>query len=153
VKNNSINPYEITWENQEEFKELHQTYLLLMGPKTKITPMMLRDAPTEVLPNFTPPDYKTQYVRRYFAQKASDKRSAVVEIDYEQYKRLGKTPFYSTLKVGWKISGSQHDIYEGSVQQDEGVIKYNKTRAEAANKKMPGIIKKLNNPLQFYKPS
>ena len=51
----------------------------------------------------TDDDYDKKYIKRYFARKASDITSLIIEIDIKQFNKNNK--YYNYLSLEWKIAG------------------------------------------------
>jgi len=81
-------------------------------------------------PTLSDKDYEQKIIKRYFARKANDKSSAIIEIDEKQYKKNNK--YYAYVLLDWKIAGI--DISD-----------YNYKQVEEANEKMAGIKLVLAN--------
>jgi hypothetical protein len=89
-------------------------------------------------PNDT--DYKRGYIVRYFIQKSNDTTAPVYEISKDFISEFINSPFYSTKKIDWKISGTDDEIKEA-----------NGNSLRMAAQTFPAIINYLPYLLQFKK--
>ena len=101
-------------------------------------------------PNNT--DYTRGYIRRYFAQKANDKFSPVIEISAETSSRLSSNSLYRTVNLRWRLTGPVKMTFkdDGTIS-DKGVEESNRKAIELASNKMPSLKLYLVHLLQFYK--
>ena len=123
----------------DSYKNLKQVY----GIKSKIRAFV----PT---PNDT--DYTRGYIKRYFAQKANDKFSPVIEISAETSSRLSSNSLYRTTNLRWRLIGPLKMTFkdDGTIS-DKGVEESNRKAIELASNKMPALKLYLVHLLQFYK--
>ena len=104
------------------------------------------------IPNPTDVDYQRGFIRRFFAQKANDKSSAIIEISSDDYNRISRTPVYRTVTIRWRIKGPlQSVIGEGDTIIDKGVSNSNSIAISLVSNDMPNLKLYLPNLLQFYK--
>lgn len=103
-------------------------------------------------PTPTDKDYENGYLYRYFVQKTNDKQAPIFEINQKTYIRLSNVEEYITVALRWRIKGPTQPVYDdvGNIL-DFGVEESNKRVLDLNKKRMPGIIKRLTNYLQFYK--
>ena len=130
------------------------TYINLMGPKTKVSPQMLRYSPTTYTPKLDDEDYARGVFPRFFAMKSNDPNAPIVEITMEAFQGpIKNSPFYKGAVVKWKITGTLEDVYsDDGILQERGVINYNKGSISQAYSRY-GIKVNIRNPLEFYKVS
>lgn len=83
-------------------------------------------------------DYKRGYVVRYFVQKANDTDSPVYEVNSSTFSSYTNTPFYTTVSLDWRLTGSDEQIKESNYQS-----------VKLASKTMKAILFYLPNYLQF----
>ena len=102
----------------------------------------------ELHPRPTQQDYSRGYIMRYFVKKVND--SPIIEVSYQNYETLSKF-LYVMTSLKWEISGTKNDIFINGTIQSNGVYNNNLNSIKNAEKILPGISKKLKNPLQFYK--
>jgi hypothetical protein len=92
------------------------------------------------VPSPTESDFKRGYIIRYFAQKANDESSYVFEVDKDKYAELVTNPFFVTVKLNWRLTGTVEQIRESN---SKSVI--------FATNELKSISLYLPNKLQFYK--
>ena len=85
-------------------------------------------------------DFKKGYITRYFAQKANDESSYIFEIDKDEYSNLVTNPFFLTVKLNWRLTGSIEQVKES-----------NSKSVTFASTTLKSIYLYLPNTLQFYK--
>ena len=91
-------------------------------------------------------DYEIGYIKRYFAQKANDEASPILEISPPSFKKISNSPYYNTTSIRWKISGlleSQGHII--------GVKQANSNSILRGFKDLKKLKNYLLNTQQFYK--
>jgi hypothetical protein len=90
----------------------------------------------------TPNDknYQNGYIVRYFVQKANDTSSPIYELNRNSYNRILDTPFYTTVSLDWRLTGSNEDVK-----------KSNSASIRIASETIPKIQLYLPNLLQFHK--
>jgi len=86
-------------------------------------------------------DYKNGFIVRYFAQKTNDKSGYIYELNETSNLALSFNPFYTTISIRWKISGTDDEIKESNFKS-----------VQIGMKKIPLLIKYLPNYLQFAIP-
>jgi hypothetical protein len=121
------------------YKKLNKVY----GIKSKLS---------AYVPSPKDTDYTKGYIKRYFAQKANDKFSPVIEISSETSSRLTSNSLYRTVNLRWRIRGPLKMMFkdDGSIS-DKGVEESNRKSIELVSKKMPALKLYLVHLLQFYK--
>jgi len=85
-------------------------------------------------------DFKKGYITRYFAQKANDESSYIFEIDKDNYGELITNPFFLTVKLNWRLTGTIEQIRES-----------NSKSVTLASNTLKSISLYLPNKLQFHK--
>lgn len=101
----------------------------------------------------TEEEYNNGYFTRYIAQLKSSVSPYIVEITGDNYAKLIQTEdkfFYNTVEMLWKLTGPLDDIFEDNIRIESGVRDTNLRSLQYAEKKIPGLSKVFNNPLQFY---
>ena len=91
-------------------------------------------------------DYEIGYIKRYFAQKANDEASPILEISSPSFKKISNSPYYNTTSIRWKINGlieSQGHII--------GVKQANSNSILRGCKDLKNLKNYLLNTQQFYK--
>jgi hypothetical protein len=86
-------------------------------------------------------------ISRYFVKKIND--VVITEVNSANYSGLISSNIYNYVMLDWKIRGQKHSTVENGVDSF-GVAEYNTTQIQNADVSLPGISKKLLNPLQFY---
>jgi hypothetical protein len=101
----------------------------------------------------TEEEYNNGYFTRYIAQLKSSISPYIVEITGDNYAKLIQTEdkfFYNTAEMLWKLTGPLDDIFEDNIRIEPGIRDTNLRSLQQAEKKIPGLSKVFNNPLQFY---
>ncbi len=114
-------------------------YRELTADKNDINKLYSNSIKTYV-PSPTDSDFKKGYITRYFAQKANDESSYVLEIDKDEYSNLITNPFYVSVKLNWRIVGTVEQVRES-----------NSKSVLLASKTIKSITLYLPNTFQFYK--
>jgi len=113
-------------------------------------------APTLYKGDFVTPteeEYNNGYFTRYVIQLISSQSPYIVEINKDNYAKLTQTEdkfYYNTVEMLWKLIGPLDDIFENNIRVEAGVRDTNLRSLQEAEKKIPGLTKVFNNPLQFY---
>ncbi len=105
--------------------------------------------PRRFVPRPTEGDYKFGEIVRYFAQQANQSDGEIFEINKSSHTSFKSNPLYSVIKLRWQIAGPRSDSVGGVTIV--GVERANEAARTQAAKKMPGIARKLANPLQLYR--
>lgn len=111
---------------------------------------------TETITAFTPKpndkDYDRGYINRFFVQKTNDKNAPIFEISPKTYLKLSQKPEFNIVNIRWRIKGPLETIYtnEGEII-DFGVRESNRKVILLQKEKLPGLIYRLTNYLQFYR--
>jgi len=93
--------------------------------------------PLDTRPKISSLDIRRGYVKRYFAQMISTKK--IYEIDKEQYDRYSSDTYYVTVQFSWIIDTTDPI---GTGEKNINIINY-------YNNKMPGLSRKLRNPVEY----
>ena len=83
-------------------------------------------------------DYKNGYFIRYFSQKTNDKNGYIYEVDSTTYTKLIENPFYTSVSLRWRISGTNEEIAQSNSKSVSLVAKI-----------IPALPKRLGNLFQF----
>ena len=89
-------------------------------------------------PTPTETDYKRGFITRYFGQKTNDTSGYIYELNESSNMALLLNPFYTTVSIRWRITGTNEEINESN---------YNSVKLGMS--KIPLLIKYLPNYLQF----
>jgi len=88
-------------------------------------------------PEPTDDDYgQKKIIKRYFARKANNDNSQIVEIDEKQYQKISTANYYNYIQLNWMISG-------------EDIAEYNIQQTSDAEEEFVRIEKYLSNPMQL----
>ncbi len=94
-------------------------------------------------------DYRNGQITRYFVKKVNDLK--IIEVSDESFDSCSDF-LYQKVSLIWMLSGPRNSVYFKGILQSTGVSENNTFQLKLIEKTMPGVIDKLNNPLQFYKP-
>ena len=103
--------------------------------------------PLDARPIITEADIRRGSVLRYFAQSVSTRK--IYEIDRVQFNIFKKDPYYVTLQLPWIITGK----LESTVVNNNtvlGVREQNERIVNFYNRTMPGLTRKLRDPLEYF---
>lgn len=104
--------------------------------------------PSTYIPTLTQKEYDEGYIDRYFLGKIN--YFDVIETNLKDY-NISNSSYFIKLKIKWKITGPEFNVYEGRVLQTAGVVNYNKLQIQEAGRKIKNIEVVLNNPKQFWR--
>ena len=93
--------------------------------------------PLEARPTISSLDIRRGYVKRYFTQLNSTRK--IYEIDKDQYAIYTTDPMYTTITLSWIIDAT-NPIDTG--EKNTSITKY-------YDKKIPGLSRKLRNPVEY----
>lgn len=101
-----------------------------------------------------PTDIETEngLMERYFVYKRNESNRIMVEVDSKQIENFDKDNtginqyLYGLVKIPWKLSGPERDIYDGTMIKTPGVIDTNQRIIEKYSKKFPILKQILVNP-------
>jgi len=103
--------------------------------------------PIDTRPRITNEEIRNKFVTRYFVQLISTKK--IYEVDKVQYDFFVNNSYYIVVELPWSIMGNINtEIINGQLQL--GLIDKNYKVVEYYNTKMPGLIRKLRNPLEYF---
>ena len=105
-------------------------------------------------PNITQADVDKGSIKRYFAKQSNHTNGDIVEISEKHYNDLVNAPLYQTAVITWRIKGRLEDIpnmnSEGPKNLYMGVLSSNKLAIQDGERQLPGLDRKLSDPLEFY---
>lgn len=99
-------------------------------------------------PKITQRNIVDGYIIRYFITHISIPR--VIEVDKTQYDIFKTDPLYRTLELKWVIDGFANNTITTNGKTIFGVKHQNETTTKYFDKQMPGLIRVLSNPLEFF---
>ena len=92
------------------------------------------------IPSPTENDYKRGYIKRYFIQKSNDGAGYIYEIDSFGLLNFKISPYFNTIVIPWRISGTKDEISQS-----------NSKSIRIGMKTIPSLHLYLPNTLQFSK--
>lgn len=104
--------------------------------------------PANHVPKIQSSDYEYGYITRYFVSNINYNNA------YETNARdfnVVNTNFYKKLKITWKISGPEFNLYDGKMLLTTGVVDYNILRINEAAQVFSEIYTILDNPRQYWR--
>lgn len=104
--------------------------------------------PATYKPILTQQDYENGYITRFFVGKIN--YFDIFETNNKEY-NLANSIYYNKVKVDWKITGPEFNVYNGKILQTAGVVNYNLLSINEARVYIPNIQLVLNNPKQFWR--
>lgn len=107
--------------------------------QTNLSEYKLPEIITHV-PNPTENDYKRGYIKRYFIQKSNDAAGYIYEIDSFGLLNFKISPYFNTIVIPWRISGTNDEISQS-----------NSKSIKIGMKTIPSLHLYLPNTLQFSK--
>jgi len=141
-----------TW-NEQTSKPLYPLIRLATPVKTyddlRNMTRSTRDAILPIQITITQTDITNGFIQRFFLKKVNE--FIFIEISQSQYNLYGTTiddNLYAVDFCKWYISGPIETTY--TPVKKPGVIELNTNEIQRMERTLPGISKKLNNPLQFY---
>lgn len=108
----------------------------------------MNTTPLSNRPKLTQQDLDIGYVMRYFVQHISTK--AITEIDATQFAKFQTNPRYETLQLEWYVMGLANDKRAKDGKLLYGTKHKNTVTTVFYNERMPGLIRKLRNPLEYF---
>lgn len=99
-------------------------------------------------PKITDTELANGYVTRYFVKYISSNK--IVEVDKTQYGVFKENPSFQTLELKWIIGGTDNDTYTKTGELIEGTKSQNQSIVYVYDRKMPGLIHMLRNPLEYF---
>ena len=104
------------------------------------------------LPMPSPVDYETGFITRYFARQVNNRTASILEISQNTFNKIKNNPFYLTVDLTWKISGSNTDITDSNgIMTYIGISTANSRAIAIAEKTIPSLSKTLINVFQFWR--
>lgn len=110
---------------------------------------------SEYVPTIETEDITRGYVNRYFVRQVNyPSDGEILEVSRNQYNKVKDLPLYRAIELRWKIAGPIENIPVGAVDNPNsvhylGIRDSNKKSLEIAERKLPGISKRLPNLLQY----
>jgi hypothetical protein len=108
--------------------------LIRISGKTPVQKQTIR----AYIPEPTYTDFRKGYIVRYFIQRINDDDALIYEVNENDYLKFSLDPFYNTVNIDWRLTGS----YEVIEESNAASVKY-------GSKKMKSLIFYLPNYLQF----
>ncbi len=99
-------------------------------------------------PKITQIDINNGYVTRYFVRNVSTK--VVTEVDKKQYDTFKQNTLYETVDFPWVITGLANDVIATDGKIIYGTKHKNTVTTQFYDKKLPGLTRLLNNPLEYF---
>lgn len=106
------------------------------------------ETPTNYIPTITESDYDNGYISRFFIGKIN--YFDVFETNNMDFNRANPS-YFNKIKVEWKITGPEFNVYTGKMLQTTGVVNYNTLQINQARRYVPNIELILSNPKQFWR--
>jgi hypothetical protein len=108
--------------------------------------------PHQSKPHPTEEDYRNGFVDRFLVRKSTSPNFPIYEVTNEQFQILRKNPFYISVSLGWKLTGS-NETKDGGPAGGKilGVSDFNNLSISRADTFISGIRNFLTNPLEFYR--
>jgi len=125
----------------------------LVGPQKYFTysaPRAVKRLPTDI-------ETEDGLMERYFVYKRNEPNRVMIEVDKKQTENFDMDNtginqyLYGLVKVPWKLSGPERDIYDGTMIKISGVVDTNQRIVEKYSKKFPILKQILNNPREHSK--
>ena len=104
--------------------------------------------PGNHLPVVQQSDYDYGYITRYFVGKINYPN--VFETNARDY-NVVNSGYYKKIKITWKVSGTEFNVFKGKMLLTTGVVDYNLLRINDASVVFPQIRTILNDPRQFWR--
>ncbi len=104
--------------------------------------------PSTYIPTITQKDYDEGYISRFFVGRIN--YFEVIETNYKDF-NMTDSSYFTKVKINWKITGPEFDVYSGKLLETVGVVNYNKYRIIEAQRVIANIDRILNNPKQFWR--
>lgn len=109
---------------------------------------------TSTIPTISQIDIDAGFKTRYFAKYASQRDGTIYEINGSQYASVESNSLFLKTTINWVIKGKIQDtiltLGDGTTILVKGVISTNKGLVTIANDELPGIIRHLQNYLEFW---
>ena len=104
--------------------------------------------PSTYIPTITVNDYDNGYIDRFFISRIN--YFDIIETNYKDY-NISNMSFFKKIKIDWKITGPEFNIYIDKTLQTTGVVNYNNLTIRDIQSYIPNINIILNNPKQFWR--
>lgn len=104
--------------------------------------------PSTYTPTITVNDYDNGYIDRFFISRIN--YFDIIETNYKDY-NIANMSFFKKIKIDWKITGPEFNIYIDKTLQTTGVVNYNNLTIRDIQSYIPNINIILNNPKQFWR--
>lgn len=104
--------------------------------------------PTVYLPQLGKKDYDLGYIDRYFVGKRN--QNDMIETSPRDY-NMTDVKIYKKIKISWKISGPEYNVYNGKVLETTGVVNYNNLSIRSASQVFKNAKLILFNTKQFWR--
>ena len=104
--------------------------------------------PSTYIPTITVNDYDNGYIDRFFISRIN--YFDIIETNYKDY-NIANMSFFKKIKIDWKITGPEFNIYIDKTLQTTGVVNYNNLTIRDIQSHIPNINIILNNPKQFWR--
>ena len=104
--------------------------------------------PSTYIPTITVNDYDNGYIDRFFISRIN--YFDIIETNYKDYNTTNIN-YFKKIKIDWKITGPEFNIYIDKTLQTTGVVNYNNLTIRDIQSHIPNINIILNNPKQFWR--
>ena len=104
--------------------------------------------PSTYTPTITVDDYDNGYIDRFFISRIN--YFDIIETNYKDYNTTNIN-YFKKIKIDWKITGPEFNIYIDKTLQTTGVVNYNNLTIRNIQSYMPNINIILNNPKKFWR--
>ena len=104
--------------------------------------------PSTYIPTITVNDYDNGYIDRFFISRIN--YFDIIETNYKDYNTTNIN-YLKKIKIDWKITGPEFNIYIDKTLQTTGVVNYNNLTIRDIQSYVPNINIILNNPKQFWR--
>lgn len=104
--------------------------------------------PTTYIPTITQKEYDVGYIDRYFLGKIN--YFEITETSLRDY-NVASSLYFIKLRIKWKITGPEFNIYNGDMLETTGVVNYNILQIRDAAQRIRNIELVLANPKQFWR--
>lgn len=120
---------------------------------TYIKQQMLQSL-SNIIPTITLDDIDTGYKTRYFAKYISQRDGTIYELNGAQYASIEDNSLFQKTTINWLIKGALQDtvltLKDGTDILVKGVISKNKALVVVANDELPGLVRHLQNYMEFW---
>jgi len=128
--------------------------LVYQYDKARGFPKRPRIEPNQIVWSPIETNYKTGFATRYFVERIAKFESYPIEIDDEQASAYGKDDgidegLDSLLKLTWKLTGSERNIYRNNELYAEGIFEYNQRQVILGTRVIPNIESAIKNYTEY----